>query len=285
MKIYQLTEATPGKTQMMSYIFDDEKGHIAVMDGGNYGDGEHLFAALRKITGQKNPHIDTWLMTHPHSDHVDAFRWMLAEHEGEWDCDRVIYHLPTVEYVDKHKYTDDEPVTVQQMEEITAKYPDLMELAVDGAVYPVGDMTFTVLRVPDYETPSNVVNNGSVVYRLTCDGVSALFLGDLGVEGGEQLLAAHGDIRSDMVQMAHHGQNGVDRPVYEAAAPSVCLWPTPKWLWDNNPGSGYNTGFWKTIIVHEWMQTLGVKMDVCTWQGDQCIVCRDGKIAVETVEL
>ena len=283
MKIYQMTESTPG--QMMGYIFDDEKGHIAVMDGGNYGDGEHLLAWLKKITGSDKPHIHTWLMSHPHSDHVDAFRWMLAERAGEWSCDRVIYHLPTVEYVDKYKYTDDEPVTIQQMEEIVANYPELMQLAENGAVYTVGDMNFTVLYTPKYETPSNVVNNGSVVYRLTCEGVSALFLGDLGVEGGEELLEAHSDIRSDMVQMAHHGQNGVDRPVYEAASPSHCLWPTPQWLWDNNPGTGYNTGFWKTLIVRGWMKEIGATCDVCTRDGDKLITCRNGKIEVEAVEL
>ena len=82
MKIYQLSETTPQKIQMMGYVFDDEKGHIAVMDGGNYGDGAHLLDMLKHITGQEKPHIDTWLMTHPHSDHVDAFRWMLDMRRG-----------------------------------------------------------------------------------------------------------------------------------------------------------------------------------------------------------
>ena len=57
--------------------------------------------------------------------------------------------------------------------------------------------------------------------------------------------------------MAHHGQGGVTREVYEAISPSVCLWDTPDWLWDNNSGGGYNSGPWKTLEVRAWMEELG----------------------------
>ena len=107
---------------------------------------------------------------------------------------------------------------------------------------------------------SNVVNNISMIFRLTVENQTVLFLGDSGVEQGNELLKMHGDnLKSDMVQMSHHGQNGVSKEVYEAINPSACLWPTPKWLYENDSGGGYNSGPWKTLEVREWMEELGVK--------------------------
>lgn len=34
-------------------------------------------------------------------------------------------------------------------------------------------------------------------------------------------------LKCDIVQVAHHGQNGVGYEVYKALRPSVALWPTP----------------------------------------------------------
>ena len=61
------------------------------------------------------------------------------------------------------------------------------------------------------------------------------------------------------VQMAHHGQDGVDYSVYSAIAPKACLWSTARWLWTNNAGGGYGTGPFKTFGVRCFMEDLGVK--------------------------
>ena len=71
--------------------------------------------------------------------------------------------------------------------------------------------------------------------------------------------------------MAHHGQNGVKKDFYETVAPTACLWCTPKWLWDNDAGRGYNTHGWKTIEVQGWMEELGVKEHYVLMNGTQII--------------
>ena len=102
---------------------------------------------------------------------------------------------------------------------------------------------------------------------------TVMFLGDLGWDAGAKLLSMHGEkLKSDIVQMAHHGQNGVERDVYEAIAPSACIWCTPLWLWNNDAGKGYNTHVFKTIIVRGWMDELGVKEHYVAKDGDQTIL-------------
>jgi hypothetical protein len=97
-----------------------------------------------------------------------------------------------------------------------------------------------------------------------------MFTGDAGVEAGEKALRIYGGsglLKCDMCQMAHHGQNGCDRPFYEAVSPDVCIWATPSWVWSNVNG----TGNLRTLEVRAWMEELGVKQNYVSWNGTAVI--------------
>ncbi len=138
-----------------------------------------------------------------------------------------------------------------------------------GEVIDIDGVRVEILSVKNPEIHVNAINNSSVVYRMSDKHKSVLFLGDLGVEGGEKLL--HGEygnrIHSDYVQMAHHGQNGVNEAFYQAVNPSYCLWPTPSWLWNNDIGKGKNSGPFKTLEVRAWMDKLHVKRNYVAFRG------------------
>jgi hypothetical protein len=120
------------------------------------------------------------------------------------------------------------------------------------------------------ETEKSPINDTSIVVQVCFpNGKTALFLGDLGEHSGDVLAEMYGeDLRSDIVQMAHHGQQGTGKNVYELVNPSVCLWPTPDWLWTNDSGKGYNSGPWETFETREWMESLGVKLHGREFDGD-----------------
>ena len=108
----------------------------------------------------------------------------------------------------------------------------------------------------------NSVNNSSLVFRVESKSKTILFLGDLGIKGGKVLLNKIDAkfVKADYVQMAHHGQQGVDKDFYKAVDADYALWPIPKWLWENRAdGKGYNTGNFKTFEVRVWMDELGIK--------------------------
>ena len=135
-----------------------------------------------------------------------------------------------------------------------------------GQTIQVDDVTILVLN-DRYELGSDKGNNAGIVYKLYVNGRSILFLGDMGYEGGNRLLADVGAeaLKSDIVQMAHHGQNGVGQAVYQAIDPSICLWPTPDWLW-NNSGNRY-----KIAETKGWISRLNVQKHYCMKDGDQII--------------
>ncbi len=85
------------------------------------------------------------------------------------------------------------------------------------------------------------------------------------------LYAGTDKLRADYIQMAHHGQNGVDRRFYEAVAPTGCLWCTPDWLWNNDVGGGFNTHVFQAVTVRGWMDEMGVREHYVMMNGVQVL--------------
>ncbi|MBR5626285.1 MAG: hypothetical protein IKW74_01530, partial [Thermoguttaceae bacterium] len=130
------------------------------------------------------------------------------------------------------------------------------------------NITVTVLNDYNLELTSNPINNSSIVFRVDTGKTSLLFLGDLGKEAGDALLNSQPELlKCDIVQMAHHGQQGVDEKFYQHVNPRICLWPTPDWLWDNNSGNGYDTGPWKTLETRAWMEKLNIEANYIEKDG------------------
>ena len=155
-----------------------------------------------------------------------------------------------------------------------ARFADLVTTVYGYDAYDIGEAHIDVLYSPNCEIQCNFVNNSSIILMLILGGKKTLFLGDAGIEEGERLLALYGEnggLKADYVQMAHHGQNGVEKDVYAAIAPTACLWCTPDWLWNNDAGLGYNTHCFKTVEVQGWMADLGVQQHYIMMNGTQII--------------
>jgi len=82
-------------------------------------------------------------------------------------------------------------------------------------------------------------NETSIVFRASVGGKNILFTGDAGYVAGYLLNKFHDihasnpdqyyTIKSDYVQVAHHGYYGLTKATYNRIDPDVGLWPTPKY--------------------------------------------------------
>ena len=228
-----------------------------VVDGGNREDAPQLREFLKPLGNR----VHAWFLSHPHPDHVDALTAILQE-QGGIDIDVIYASLPDEEWVAKH---ESKPPT--HLESVRAfrravKKSDikLMEPLVGQEIRVDGNL-IEILGIKNPEITSNAINNSSLVLKVSDSNKSVLFTGDLGVEGGGKLLESplRDRLRADYVQMSHHGQRGVDLDFYRAVSPTACLWPTPRWLWENDSGDGPDSGPWETLTVRKWMQELGVQ--------------------------
>ena len=75
-------------------------------------------------------------------------------------------------------------------------------------------------------------------------------------------------LTADLLQMSHHGQNGVTREVYERIAPKACIWPSPSWLYECQVGN--REGF-LTYETKAWIEEMGIKENYCIKDGDVTI--------------
>ncbi len=252
-----------GTAQMLSVVIKTADGSLAVLDGGWEEDGEYLADVIMQNGGR----VGVWLLTHPHSDHAGAL-YHILQYRKEVQIDHVYESFADPAWY--QKVSPEDPGIAGELLTELQSLPEgtLTNSLKKGDQIFLDDVVFTVMN-SRYEQKNDPVNNSCIVYQAAIKGKTILFLGDLGYEGGERLLKDCGKegLKSDIVQMAHHGQNGVGKEVYAAIAPEICLWPTPKWLWDNDNGGGTGSGPWKTLETRKWMEELGVTKHYITKDG------------------
>lgn len=257
--------ASQSDSQMLSAIVQTSQGSLIVIDGGLGADGDYLRSQIQA----RGSHVAAWLITHPHGDHAGALYKILQDEaagvQSGIQIDGIYYSFGNPEW-----YTVNDPSEQTMAHSIMGSFAGLPETMLHtvtrGQTIQVDDVTIQVMN-DRYETAGDKGNNACIVYKLWVNGKSILFLGDMAQEGGQRLLAEVGaqELKSDIVQMAHHGQNGVDEAFYKAVDPQMCLWPTPQWLW-TSVGSRYRTSETKG-----WMTRLNVQRHYCTKDGDQVI--------------
>lgn len=252
MKIIQLTNSTV--KQMMGYVIVADTGEVLVVDGGHNGDETELARVIKSVGG----HVDLWLITHPHADHHTAVINLLSD-PGEITFDALGSSMLPDSWGAATKVND-----MQELFAWNAFAPKIKDKHFEilpGQTFALGSLKIEVLAGANPDLLVNPFNNQSCVFRLTENGFTFLILGDLGVEAGRRLMAAGVDLKADAVQMAHHGQQGVEEAFYQAVAPRIAFWPTPDWLWDNTPylGGTPGTGPFKTPEVARWMERLGTR--------------------------
>ena len=278
MKIIQNAHQSP--TQMMGYVLVAPDESISCIDGGNVCDGVHMLELLRRYGGSK-PHVKYWFFTHVHSDHCNAFLSLLPRLGVDFTVEHLVYTFPKAENVRKYDGGEWEPATMME-----AWNPEHIESRA-GDVIDLGGATMTCLQTFVEEEHENFINNSTTVWRLDGEGVSAIFLGDLGIEGGRRLLKTYGSgLKCHIAQMAHHGQNGVERDVYAAMKPEVCLWNAPTWLFDNTIDPLYpGKGPWKTLETRQWMRELGDdQRHVVTKDGTWELTLHEGQVTIDRLE-
>lgn len=248
MKIIQQTNMTP--TQMMGYTFVAKSGHVLVVDGGFAGDGGELKRIIKSVGG----HADLWLLTHPHIDHYSAMIEAIRQPEGIV-YDRLGAPFLTDEWAEG---TVEGPSgEIQNWNAFASELDDRLFELKPGQRFELGSMTVEVLSGVNPDLTVNPINDQSCAFRVTEGDFSVLMLGDLGWDGGDRLLKSGCNLRADAVQMAHHGQNGVNEAFYRAVSPRYAFWPTPDWLWTNTGSDGVpGKGPFKTLEVRAWMDKL-----------------------------
>lgn len=259
-KFFLLGNASP--CQMFGCVVQTEN-HTVIIDGGTTADGNQLAEFLTKNAVSS---VDAWFFTHPHHDHIGCFV-DICKNAPQITVEKIYYHFPDLEEVQAHTRVESERALVAAFFEILSD-KESHKLSVNDT-FVFDDVSVRVLRVYNPLITNDFINNSSTVFRIDGENGSFLILGDLGIEGGDELMqnCPLPLLKTKYTQMAHHGQDGVSKEFYDYIKPEKCIWASPDWLWNNDAGAGYDTGPWETVRTREWVAALGVTEHIVEKDG------------------
>ncbi len=217
------TSGTPNQLGM-SFVYKLSDGRFLVIDGGHAKGAALIYDQLTALSGGGDIEIAAWILTHAHSDHQGAFIRFAKDYSIP--VEQFICNLPSDYDMDHGSETSSEnrsklyAAAKQLGAKIVKVHP--------GQRFAVGDAEIEILCTPELVLPQSLeyFNNSSLVFTVTLGGQKVMQLGDCGPLESPILTELYGDeLKSDIVQIGHHGYQGATVELYQAIDPTWALWP------------------------------------------------------------
>lgn len=215
------------------YIVRLPDGRFIIQDGGYEGD-DRVYNTLRELVGNEEIVIAAWFISHPHADHYPAFTDFIKKHSSDSDVtvERVIHNYGHIDMLTTSaKYVDPIPVA-----DVLAFYDTLKNYAPDipvfkahtGQLISFGSATVEILYTVEDIIPEPITNpnDSSMVIRIKIGEDSLILLNDTCYASGpiiHDLWGAY--LKTDIVQIAHHGMWPSVESIYHDIAGEVVLVP------------------------------------------------------------
>ena len=281
-KLYQLTETSKF---MMSFVLVTREDNVIVIDGGRPED----MPLLKEYIGGR--HISAWILTHAHSDHISGFidEWE-KNRLADFDLEKVYYNFPPLSWKENHNVPDYRYLCAEVDEMLPAFYAlephlgDRAHVSVQGECITVDEVRIDFIYSWHDGLFANPMNDASLVFKVYGPEKTVLFLGDLGPDGGDVLFRESRHLlKSDIVQMAHHGHMNVSMEVYAEIMPEACMWCCADWLYNEPEVPSYladgeslrrrgRIRMYGTAVTRKWMDILGVRTHYVTKDGTNEII-------------
>lgn len=281
--LYQLTETSQF---MMSFVIITKENNAVVIDGGRAED----MPLLKEYVGGR--HISAWILTHAHTDHISGFVNEYKENNGkDFDIETIYYNFPDYDKLIDNRNVLNYDYFKSELNNILPAFNEVLPLFKEkthithqGESIQIDEVKIDFIYSYHEELTNNLMNDSSLVFKITTPNKTVLFLGDLGPEGGDVLFRESRHLlKSDIVQMAHHGHMNCGMEVYAEIAPEVCLWCCADWLYNEPEVPEYladeerlkkmgRIRMYGTELTRKWMDILGVKTHYVTKDGTNKII-------------
>ena len=218
------------------YVVKLRDGSVVLIDGDrkDENDTKVLYNYLKEnaLTDGKIK-IDTWMFTHPDNDHIVLATEFMKNYSNQVEISAFAYQFTDC---DKMQYTHKPPSVIKK--DITAFENNICKYYSDALIYTLhtgqkfcfSGAEIEVLLTADMLYPYSYIsaNDTSAVLRVIFEnGKKVMFLGDCMQYSCRELAHIYGGyLKSDVMQVAHHGLIGGDLGLYKLIDPEICLWST-----------------------------------------------------------
>lgn len=244
--------------QCMSYIIEDGRGGLAVIDGGRAWQSVFLVDEIKKRGGR----VDYWIITHPHDDHCGVLASVL---EAGWDQTEISIGQILIGEMD-YEAVKKQGVRVDTYSYLLQGFEghDNVTWLKAGDVKNILGLKMEVLHSCDelvISQSDNILNDGSMVFKLSAKEESILYLADAGELVADEIMKEYGDkLDADYVQMSHHGNGSLPDSFYELVSPKTALFDAPDWLMENRNRETGEESYYTTPHYIELMQSMGAEI-------------------------
>lgn len=255
-QLTQIQLVQQGNIDGMSYVLRVADGRFICIDGGWHESrsrqAEKFLNTLESQTpaGQK-PVIALWIITHPHEDHIGMFTDFIAKYNDKVEISKIAYDIGAYEYIlngDGAYLLQNNAIGYinRMMDNIERYIPNVPILKIHGGQkFKIADAEIEILYTLSDMLPNTCanlqMNSTSVVFTITVDNNKIMFLGDALPVECDALVKMYGNyLKSDMMQLAHHGYNGATKEIYQYINPAVALWPSNPMAIESNSNYDYN---------------------------------------------
>lgn len=244
-------DTASGSNGGMSFIAKVADGSFIIIDGG-YNTSEEsnrILNFLRENTPEgQTPVVSAWIITHQHSDHYGALRNMTANHLNEFTVKAFYYNMPAEGH-------DGAGSMAGKISGWMSKWDGAVQYSKlhSGMRFCVADARFDVIFTHEdlYPVTGTNVNDTSTVLRMTHGGKRMMFLAD--IEDSASLVIrkymTKEEMKSDFVQVAHHGYEGASKAIYDMIEAHTVLWPINTFSCQSG---NYGKNIFKTMINGGW---------------------------------
>ena len=220
---WTITQYGPRETNSMFYTIHNPRRGLIIIDGGWEEDGDYVREVLKKLGN----HVDAWILTHPHQDHVGAFINIYPNRNDlKIDC---IYTVDLASpQICQERAPWDSVETYQRF--LALNVPDLQYLYA-GDVLNLCGLKLSVFNSYDehvQELSKDYLNDGSLMFKVSGETQSMLFCADVGKSMSKYLYRTWGDqLQATYLQMGHHGYGGLKDAFYKKVHPEVAFFDAP----------------------------------------------------------
>ena len=259
----------------MSYVIQLPDRSFIIVDGGTNTDNNKAILydyLISRTPGGTKPEIECWFITHTDADHIGLATAFIKEYKDKIIVNSFAYNFPdptelksTVDNVGgggtgngiADAYEGALKHSTAFINAIAVSFPNAQVLTPStGARYSFNGLNADILRTcDDSDAELMIANDATTVERFTFTDSNKTFLvlgdlqdreGDEGVSNCTTLAENYGTaLRSDVLQVTHHGLYGGCVALYKQITPSVCLWSTP---YDTIASKGYTTKEYNTYL-------------------------------------
>lgn len=221
----------------MCYIVRLENGEFIIVDGGKLYDEDvrRLYDFLKENSPHQKPTVALWIFTHSHKDHIGVATSFIEKYSSDVSIRAFAYQFPNCDKISvSMDSVSDMKDKISALEKnIATGYPNALIYTLHtGQSYFYDGLEIEILWSIDDTYPSfyTSFNDMSTALRFKfSNGKTVLLLADCMHDANRRIAHRYGDyLKSDIMQVVHHGLIGGDKELYKLVDPAICFWPTSK---------------------------------------------------------